>query len=328
LIPESKIFSIYDSRKPTVALSQLSLWLLDDQKKTWPQLAEAYKLLSSAEKRTIQCDGFDVVVQHNSSRHTSASSKVDPISIGARPCFLCVEDLPADQKAIVYDNEFLILCNPAPIFSHHYTIVSLTHTPQAIEGNVTTMLKLAKAMSPSLGIFYNGPQSGASAPDHLHFQASPANAIPVEQDAGDEARRVLIRKIDDMPLIVLKNFGRGAIIIEGDEMLRMQEMCLRLIHFLKKKFNLNDEPMINIHCSFQKDFWRLIIFPRRKHRPDVYFKEGQEKILVSPGLVDVGGLIITPLKKDFERLDRFLVEDILREVSFDTSMAEFVINNL
>ena len=186
------------------------------------------------------------------------------------------------------------------------------HVPQDFESSVDAMLDLARDLSPDYSVFYNGPECGASAPDHLHFQASPRRAIPVEWDAVDVRRRKRFYYKNHVAGFTLMNYGRTVIIIESSDKNQLLAFILKLFDEWKKILCLTKEPMTNILCSYQEDIWRLIIFPRRKHRPDIYFKEGDDRVLISPAAVDMGGLIVTPMKKDFLNVDAKLIENIFR----------------
>jgi hypothetical protein len=289
--------------------------LFAQQQSAWQQMAEGYASLESVHVREIICSGFTVKVQFNPKRIVSTGADVDPAVINKRKCFLCCENLPEEQQGILYRNDYLILCNPVPIFPEHYTISSMRHTPQDFESSVDAMLDLARDLSPDYAIFYNGPECGASAPDHLHFQASPRLAIPVERDAVNVQKRKRFYYKDHVAGFTLMNYGRMVLIIESTD----KNQLLTFIHTLfiewKNLLHLTKEPMVNVHCSYQENIWRLIIFPRHKHRPDIYFKEGSNRVLISPAAVDMGGLIVTPLEKDFLHVDAKLIEDIFAEVS-------------
>ena len=119
-------------------------------------------------------------VQFNPGRYISTSAKVDEKSINDRKCFLCPANLPEEQKGILYEEEYLILGNPFPIFPEHFTIPNINHVPQQIKNNFPLMLKLTKDLSKHYVVLYNGPKCGASAPDHFHFQAGTKNFMPIE----------------------------------------------------------------------------------------------------------------------------------------------------
>ncbi|HLF19655.1 MAG TPA: DUF4922 domain-containing protein [Bacteroidota bacterium] len=205
-MPDRKTFATYEPGRHL--LPDLAIQLLDEQKKSWRQLAAGYSSLGSAQLREVRCAGFSVQLQWNSARIVSTGAKVDEKSIRERKCFLCVENLPENQQGILYQEKYLVLCNPAPIFTGHFTISHIQHIPQAIESSAGDFLDLARDLSPKFSVFYNGPKCGASAPDHLHFQASPRNAIPVEVEAVDARRREILKKSPSLAIVGLKRYGR------------------------------------------------------------------------------------------------------------------------
>jgi ATP adenylyltransferase/5',5'''-P-1,P-4-tetraphosphate phosphorylase II len=171
-LPDNRIFAEFDRQEETdKRLSRLCEQLLIRQKELWPKLKKSYEAVTQALVRTVDCNSFSVKLQFNPRRIVSSGAKVDPAAIAARPCFLCPANLPESQLGILYHRKFLILCNPFPIFSSHFTISSLDHRPQAVEEDLDVFLHLARGLAPSFAVFYNGPQCGASAPDHLHLQA-------------------------------------------------------------------------------------------------------------------------------------------------------------
>lgn len=322
---QARSFAVFGRQSSSSSLHELSLQLLEEQKKSWPQLAQGYASLSSVGLREVRCDGFSVRLQFNPGRIVSTGANVDEKTIRERRCFLCVQNLPPPQKGILYQGEFLVLCNPAPIFHQHLTISHIDHIPQAIEPFVLTLLDLARDMSPKFTVFYNGPRCGASAPDHMHFQANPTGLIPVEREAADEARRAFRKKVDDVSLWSLERYGRRVVVLESASEESLRAILLRLITALRSVTDETGEPMMNILCSSQTSGWRVIFFPRRKHRPDVYFKEGEKKVLISPAAVDIGGLVITPVEKDFNTVDATMIQDIFEEVSLERGKVEEVI---
>ena len=325
---EQKIFARYNRGNAMRPLSELAIRLLELQKMSWPQLTEGYEALNAIRVRELACEGFFVRLQFNPRRLVSSSAKIDDQSIRNRRCFLCMENLPAQQIGILYEEQFLVLCNPAPIFKHHYTISHVQHVPQAVMQQVAALLQLAKDFSPHFTVFYNGPKCGASAPDHLHFQASPAGAIPVENEAPAASRRHLIQKSGEVAFFRLHNFGREVFLLEGNECEALAAALAKFFHALQAEASTQEEPMMNVLCSFQEGTWRIMIFPRRKHRPRVYFCEGDERILISPASVDMGGLIILPVEEDFLKVESRLIADIYREVSIDGTHADHVVELL
>ena len=317
VINRERIFASFDGNRDDPALSGLCLDLFSQQKISWPLLRDAYAAQDSARIREISANGFSVKLQFNPRRIISSAAAVDPVSISRRPCFLCVENLPEVQKGILYRQTFLILCNPAPIFPQHYTVSNRWHIPQSIENNLAAFLLLAKDFGPGLSVFYNGPRCGASAPDHLHFHVVPSDMMPIEKEIREDRNKILIRQVEGASILTLMSLSRPIIIVEGKE-LRSVETALRMaVTAIQETLPASDEPMMNLLCAYDGTQWRVLIFPRRKHRPDAYYRDGDERILISPGAVDMGGLMITPLEKDFHALDAEQIEHIFKEVSLD-----------
>jgi hypothetical protein len=302
--------------------------LLEQQKLTWPQLATGYASLATVRLREIHCRGYSVWLQYNPGRIVSTGAKVDAQSIRERKCFLCIENLPYEQKGIVYEDEFLILCNPAPIFAEHYTISNIHHLPQILEPSIPTMLDLARDLSPHLTVFYNGPKCGASAPDHLHFQANPTGLIPVEKASQEKFHRVLRRSLDSVDILTLREFGRQVIVLESRGREDLTAVLSKLLGSLRQTVEVSEEPMVNVLCSFRDGAWRVIVFPRSKHRPDIFFKDETKRVLISPAAVDIGGLIVTPLEKDFTTVNASLVQSIFQEVSLPPELVDETILRL
>ena len=325
---EDKIFAAVEPNPPIGSLAGLALNLLEDQKRSWPQLTSGYASLDSIQLREVQCRNYSAWLQFNPGRIISTGAKVDAQSIKERRCFLCVQNLPGAQKGILYEKEFLILCNPAPIFREHFTISHIDHIPQFFTNYALRFLELARDLSPRFTIFYNGPKCGASAPDHMHFQASPTGIIPVEAASIDVKRRVLWKTLHDVNVLTLADFGREVIVLESRKVDAIERVLHTLIDALRVVMQTSEEPMMNLLCSFTDSVWRLILFPRSKHRPDAYFSEGEDRILISPAAVDIGGLIVTPLEKDFKTVNGGTIEGIFQEVSLSHEKVEMAIAGL
>lgn len=319
----AKIFAQYDSLNST-PLPLLLQQLLEDQQRVWPLATEGYASLQYAQIREVECRTataavFSVKLQFNPKRIVSTGAKVDDHSIRQRRCFLCVENLPKEQQGVLYRQEFLLLCNPMPIFPAHYTISHVQHRPQLLAAHWETFLQLAQDLSPAFTVFYNGARCGASAPDHLHFQAAPAGKIPIEHEVHQAVHREFISAIPGVAIILLNEVGRAVIVLEGSNAEKLTHTLQQLFAKMQVILQSSDEPQVNILCRYESPQWRVILFPRRKHRPDIFFKEGDGKVLISPASVDMGGLIITPVEKDFRSVDANMIETIYREVSWDES---------
>lgn len=323
-----KISFVHPKENTGVLLPARLDQLIEDQTKTWKLLADGRTSLQGTKICRIECDGYSVLLQFNPGRIVSTSARVDEQALRARKCFLCIDNLPDEQRAILYQDEFLILCNPAPIFERHFTISHVEHREQSIEAFAGIFLDLAQELGPALMVFYNGPKCGASAPDHAHFQACPTSVIPVELDAIVGERRRLRSREKNVSLWTLNNYGRAVVVLESGSKPDMVSALHHLLDSMRKVEGVTDEPLVNILCSCTNGMWRMILFLRSKHRPDAYFREGKDRVLISPAAVDMGGLIITPLEKDFVSTDARLVEQIFREVSLNTKTVDHILESL
>ncbi len=312
---EDRIFAIFDGGDNKKNLSAHCRELLTEQIKTWHDLRKAYEFLKNIKIRDLPCKGFSVRIQHNPGRVKSSTANVDNARINSRPCFLCLQNLPEAQKGILYRRTYLILCNPAPVFPSHLTIVLLDHHPQSILDNIDTFLNLSRDLGNRWTILYNGPKCGASAPDHLHFQAIPSGLLPIEKEILEEKNLTQVRTSENVSIFLTKNLGREAITIEGHDTTAIADELIEILTNMKKMPQADEEPMINVACFYDNERYRLLVFPRARHRPEAFFKEGNERIVVSPAVIEMCGVIVTPAEKDFERLDAPTVEGIYREVS-------------
>jgi hypothetical protein len=317
-----KTYAIFTGGDRTKSLPGLCLELLAEQKKAWLDLRKGCESLKEVRERDVRCGGFSVRLQYNPGRIKSSLANVGEKNGNERGCFLCLNHLPEGQKGILYRSEYLILCNPLPIFSSHFTVSHREHRPQAIIDHIEPLLRLMSEFGSGWTVFYNGPKCGASAPDHLHFQASPSGLMPIEKEIREEKRLTLMTQVDGVLLYRGRGLGREVVILEGDDPIAVEGAFKGFLNALKKVLLIDEEPMTNIAGFYEERKWRLVIFPRRKHRPDAFFREGDARVVVSPGLIDMGGVLVTPVEKDFERLDAAAVEGIYREVSLEASAVE------
>lgn len=287
--------------------------LFDGQFREWSLARDNYRQLDNVRVRKIPFCGYDIAVQFNPGRITSSAAKVDTRSIEARPCFLCAKNRPAEQRGVPFGDDYIILVNPFPIFSRHLTVVSESHTPQRISGSFRSMLSLAKAL-PEFVVFYNGPQCGASAPDHLHFQAGNRGFLQVEQDIGNPLLCRKAASAGNTELWLWEGYGRAIMTLKGSDSEAIAEIFEKFYERFASTQSERPEPMLNILAYHSNDEWIVHIIPRRVHRPACYFAEGDEKILLSPASVDIGGVFITPREEDFNRITPADIEGILAEV--------------
>jgi hypothetical protein len=320
-----RLWAVYPGEKDTPCLADLTRGLVTQQIKSWPVFASSQTALDGARVREIRGENWRVKVQFNPQRIVSSGAQTDPESVGKRPCFLCPENLPPEQKAILYRDAYLILGNPAPLFPGHLTIAHVGHFPQSLMENLGLFLWLAADIGPGTTLLYNGPRCGASAPDHLHFQAIPAGWLSVEEEVLDPRNRNGIRRRDGAVLWGTRGLGRGCIVIEGKEAAGVAAAAGAVMGALSPVAPAGEEPLLNLLGTHTGEGWRLILFPRLKHRPAAYFREGAERLLVSPGAADMGGWFVTPIEKDFLAIDRECVLKIYREVALaDASVADLL----
>ena len=234
----------------------------------------------------------EVILQYNSERITSATASVNETDIENRPCFLCAENRPAVQQGIPFLDKYIILCNPYPILKKHLTIPLLSHVPQLIGQKMDDMLTLTESLEDYI-VFYNGPKCGASAPDHFHFQAG------LKMD-------VLLNGENDL---------RSCLTIESTEKSEAVELFYDVYNYLKTHQPDEDEPTINIISFMDGGKYIIHIFPRKLHRPWQFSAKGKAQLLISPGALDMAGLIITPRKEDFDKINKEDIEDIYAQVS-------------
>ncbi len=326
ILLHQKTYATFDGKGKS--LPGLCLKLLSEQKESWQDLREGYESLKNIRERDLSCGGFTVRLQYNPGRIKSSLADVGERKAHERRCFLCLDRLPENQKGIFYRNEYLILCNPMPVFPSHFIVSHLDHRLQAIAEPMDLFLRLIADFGSDWTVLYNGPKCGASAPDHLHFHAGPSGQMPIEKEMRGGNRITLTKRIDGVLLYRMRDLGREVILLEGDDPTAVGSAFRVFLNALTKVLLIEEEPMMNI-AGFQKEGkWRLMIFPRRKHRPAAFFRKGDARTVVSPGVIDMGGLLITPVEKDFEGLGGAEVEEIYREVSLEEKTVGHVIEAL
>ncbi|MDR3226988.1 MAG: DUF4922 domain-containing protein [Prevotellaceae bacterium] len=288
--------------------------LFRQQTKEWQTAANNYEGLKSVRVRDLNINGIHFSIQYNPERIRSSAAKVDEKSISERKCFLCPDNLPPEQKAIPAFDDFLILVNPFPIFSKHLTIPKTAHTNQLIAANAGSMLDFA-AMLTDYVIFYNGPKCGASAPDHLHFQAGNKGFLPVEKEFAEMKSRLKIYKHKSVEVSFADNYLRRMITLQSNSRNDLLETFAKIYNTLAQQQPHETEPMLNILCYADENAWTIHIFPRIKHRPAQFFAENNAQLLISPASVDFGGVFITPRIEDFEKLKAEDIIDIFNQIT-------------
>lgn len=297
----------------------------DRQIEKWDAVRYRFHELQDVRERELPLGDYSVEVQFNPARIVSTGAKIDKKAIAKRPCFLCAKNRPKEQMTKTVDEKFELLVNPFPILPVHFTIPLRRHEPQRILPNYREMHKLLTRY-PELMVFYNGPKCGASAPDHMHFQAGTSGVLPMQQSWQRLSRNLeTICTIDDNNCIsVVSDYPCPALLIRSRSEQTDGEL-FRIIYDALPWQADDAEPMMNIVAWREGDDFLSVVFPRKKHRPDCYYADGDEKMLVSPGALDMAGLTITPRAEDFKRITPNQIRDIIEEVSLSDEQFKEVI---
>ena len=271
------------------------------QKKVYEALIPANENLEVLTK-IFKIDGYKIVAEHNPARAVSSGAKLDKATIAKRKCFLCKENRPVDQPSVIYNENFEILKNPFPILKKHLTIPLMRHERQEILPHFATMLDLSKDL-PDFDLLYNGPKCGASAPDHMHFQAVQTGLMPLDEKPLSE-----FNIVDGE----IRDFGRKCFVFEGSD---KEAICKHYTDLYNKLTIKEDEwePRMNVvaHYITSTQTWNIWVFPREKHRPS-YYEQGR---MISPGVIDMAGILVFPKPDDFEDVDESMIRQIYKEVS-------------
>lgn len=299
--------------------------LFEEQLKNWPLAGKNFNSLSLVESKRLEVDGVEYIVQFNPARITSSAAKVDTKSIQERKCFLCSANRPTEQTGIERE-PYTILINPFPIFPLHLTIPDNNHVDQLIAGRVVDMLELAKELDEYV-IFYNGPKCGASAPDHMHFQAGNKGFLPLEMHIEDTPKDALITVDNASTIFLLKDEPRNTVLIKGRDKASVSQLFDNLYNELPIQDG-EKEPMLNLLAWYSNDCYYLIVLLRKKHRPACYFETGEKRILSSPASVDLGGVFITPIEEDFKKINTDNIKQILSEICLNREEVIQIIQQL
>ena len=314
----------------------------------WKETEERYKQLKNVIIKNIDTQECKFVVQYNQARIVSTGADISKKGLDKRPCFLCKENRLGQQIEMTLFKQYLLLVNPFPVLPVHFTLPLKFHSPQHISGHYEDMMKIADKLNDCF-VFYNGPECGASAPDHMHFQIGKRGSVPLERDwffYQKSATKVYpttniecsdINRFEEVaddigifiPKYVCPVFAIVTRTMEANNYIF--DLIYRAMAMLKDD---GTEPMMNIlawtiksSIDGKKRIVSLIV-PRSKHRPDAYYKTGNEKILVSPGALDMAGLIITPRKEDFISLEESNIVSIIKECAISEQQQDDIIRQL
>jgi hypothetical protein len=286
--------------------------LFERQARAWPQLAKGIEGLARAKTRQVRIDWFDVFVRHIPHRVASTMAPVDRESVTKRPCFLCAQNLPPEEEGVQCGEDFTIYCNPFPIVERHLTIAHKEHGSQRIANQFGNMLDFSAAL-PGYFVVYNGPECGASAPDHMHFQAGSRKLFPIEHDTAGLSGNTV------------PNYRRNVFLFRGRERSALIDRMDRAIELLAIATGKRLEPPVNLAVFHEQDEWVTYLFPRGKHRPEVFYTG---ELTVSPASIDLCGIFVVPIARDFEKITGEAIAAIFREVTLPDDLFQEVAGKL
>lgn len=306
-----------------------------DQLSRWTLACNNFRALKNVKIKTMDIGGLQVKLQFNPARMISSAAKLTKEDIAARKCFLCRENRPSEQIMIKFEGrkgkKYHILVNPYPIFPDHLVIAMATHTEQSIWKRYVDMLDLAKKYQ-KYTFFYNGPRSGASAPDHHHFQGAPQELIPLEMDVDrcltmKDPVLEQVASLQDAELYHYRRFTTGVFVVRSDTAKSAAKLFYRLLDCADIPEG-EKEPLINLFSYYKDGEFRSIVVFRSRHRSHHYFSDGPDHLTMSPGCADMGGVFIVPVQKEFETITQELLSEMVAEVSIPQQEQELIIHRL
>ncbi len=295
------------------------------QLEVWTNARHRFRDLKHVETRQFS---DQLKLQWNPARIVSTGAKIDKKTLGERPCFLCDKNRPKEQMSKQIDEKFHLLVNPFPILPVHFTIPARKHQPQLIYKNYGEMHRFISLHS-DLMVFYNGPKCGASAPDHLHFQAGTNGILPLQTNWQRLSRNLtdIISLNDEEKISVVRDFIVPAFVIISKSAESDEALFRRLYKAMPQRGD-ETEPMMNIISWRKGEEFISVVIPREKHRPEAYFAEGDAQFVVSPGALDMSGLIITPREEDFRKLTEEKALSLLQECGVSEEKMNAIIAKL
>lgn len=295
------------------------------QLEVWTDARHRFRDLKHVETRQFS---DQLKLQWNPARIVSTGAKIDEKTLGERPCFLCDKNRPKEQMSKQIDEKFHLLVNPFPILPVHFTIPARKHQPQLIYKNYGEMHRFISLHS-DLMVFYNGPKCGASAPDHLHFQAGTNGILPLQTNWQRLSRNLtdIISLNDEEKISVVRDFIVPAFVIISKSAESDEALFRRLYKAMPQRGD-ETEPMMNIISWRKGEEFISVVIPREKHRPEAYFAEGDAQFVVSPGALDMSGLIITPREEDFRKLTEEKALSLLQECGVSEEKMNVIIAKL
>lgn len=305
---------------------------IKDQLSVWPLAASNFRALKSVRTKTVKLGGLECRVQYNPARVASSTADTSPEVIAARPCFLCVANRPAEQSHIRFEGRkgrlYNVQINPFPIFPQHLVIARSEHIPQVIWHHFPDMMDFSRRY-PDWTVFYNGPASGASAPDHLHFQAVPRGLMPLETaiDAFLDAPGEPMASNKDATLYHYPAYTRGVFALKATTSKSLSKLFYRLLCCCSAA-EMTDEPPFNLYTWYRDGEYRTLVILRGAVRSHHYFSDGPDHLSISPGAADMAGVFVAPFESDFEKVTDGMLEEMLSEVSVSAEMEATVVSRL
>lgn len=294
--------------------------LVEAQLAEWTDAQRNYKGLRATERRRIPLGDLNAAVQLNPARIRSTGAAVDKASVAARPCFLCAANRPEEQFSVQIAQGWELLVNPFPILPMHFTIVSERHEPQsAIPLDMATIAERL----PGIAVFFNGARAGASAPDHLHLQGVLRDELPLLRLAEEKHPSDMggYQTSEQLGLDVPFQFVSGVITPDTAGMLSL----VKATHAfgIDAETGTPDKDLVNAFFWIDdRGLMRVVVIPRRAHRPPHYFREEGKKLVISPGAIDMAGIMITPRSEDFSAVTPETMREIYAAVSFADTLPD------
>lgn len=291
---------------------------IKDQLSVWQLASSNFRALKAAPSREVDVFGLKCRIQYNPRRVISSTADTSPAAIASRKCFLCADNRPKEQFHLGFEGRkgrnYHIQINPYPIFRGHLVIVRDEHIPQEIWHHFPDMLDFAARYKDYL-VFYNGPSSGASAPDHLHFQAIPKHNLPLE-DVVDEFLDhpgEPLATVKDASLYKFDGYARGVFALKATTSKSLAKLFYRLLDCTDRGKG-EEEPMFNLYAYVKNGEYRTIVVMRSAKRSHHFYSEGADHLTISPGAADIAGLFVAPFREDYDKADTALLEELLSEV--------------
>lgn len=302
---------------------------IKDQLSVWPLASANFRALKKNKTRTVEVLGMKCSLQHNPERLISSTADTSPEAIAARKCFLCAKNRPEEQFHLRFEGRkgrmYNVQVNPYPIFPKHLVIVRDEHIPQEIWHHLPDMLSFVDTYQ-DFTVFYNGPKSGASAPDHLHFQAVPKGNLPLEQavDAYLDNPGERLASVKDASLYLYPDYINGVFILKSTTPKSLTKLFYRLLECCDRKEG-ESEPRFNLFVYKKGDEFRAFVTLRAEKRSHHYYAEGEDRLKISPGAADMAGVFVAPFKEDYDKADSELLQAMMKEVSISKEEQEMIV---